>query len=173
VIFLKPPTAVIGPEEAIVIPRNAHVVEPEAELAAVIGLHAHKVEADSALQHVFGYTLVNDVTARDYMADGHWTRAKGVDTFCPVGPWIETEIDPDAVGLMGRVNGETVQVGSTSELVMDVASLIAYAADHFTLEPGDIILTGSPPGRVPLRPGDTVAVIGDGIGTLRNPVVAE
>lgn len=173
VTFLKPATAVVGPDDAIVVPRDAHVVEPEVELAVVIGRRTHKIDADSALDQVFGYALANDVTARDYMSDGHWTRAKGIDTFCPIGPWIETDVDPNAVLLTTLVNGSAVQAGSTSELVMDAASLIAYAADHFTLEPGDIILTGSPPGRVSLSPGDIVEAVGDGIGTLRNRVVAE
>jgi 2-keto-4-pentenoate hydratase/2-oxohepta-3-ene-1,7-dioic acid hydratase in catechol pathway len=172
VIFLKPPSAIIGPGRSIVLPTGAVEVEPEAELAVVIGREARHIDAAEALDHVFGFTVVNDVTARDYMADGHWTRPKGYDSFCPMGPWIETDLDPSSVRISGTVDGVVVQSGSTSDMVMSVGALLAYAADIFTLLPGDVVLTGSPAGRVSLRAGQTVAVSVEGIGTLSNPVVS-
>ncbi|MBT8159646.1 MULTISPECIES: fumarylacetoacetate hydrolase family protein [Arthrobacter] len=129
-----------------------------------------RIEHADALDHVFGYTVANDVTARDYMADGHWTRPKGYDTFCPVGPWIETQLDTDEVILRGILDGVEVQRGTTAGMVMDVASLITYATDIFALEPGDLILTGSPPGRATLAPGQTVHVSADCVGEMSNPV---
>ncbi|MFE5836408.1 fumarylacetoacetate hydrolase family protein [Arthrobacter sp. NPDC056493] len=170
VTFLKPPSAVIGPGETILLPSGAREVELEAELAVVIGTRTHRIQHSDALDHAFGYTVVNDVTAKDYMTDGHWTRPKGYDTFCPVGPWIETELDPRDVMVQGAVDGVIVQRGSTADMVLDVAGLIAYAADIFTLEPGDLILTGSPPGRTTLVAGQKVTVSVDGIGELINPV---
>ncbi|MCO4239627.1 fumarylacetoacetate hydrolase family protein [Pseudarthrobacter sp. MDT3-28] len=170
VIFLKPPSAVIGPGEAIRLPRGSREVEAEAELAVVMGTRTHQIEDHNALDHVFGYTVVNDVTARDYMTDGHWTRPKGYDTFCPVGPWIETELDPRDVIVCGAVDDVMVQRGSTADMVLGVAGLIAYAANIFTLEPGDLILTGSPPGRSTLAAGQLVKVSVDGIGEMTNPV---
>lgn len=174
-IFSKPATAVIGPGEPIRLPVLSEDVHHEAELAVVIGVLTRKVSVADALGYVFGYTCANDVTARDLQArDGQWTRAKGFDSFCPLGPWIETEIDPAAgLGVRCRVNGETRQDGSTGDLVHRVAELVAYCSAFATLLPGDVLLTGTPAGVGPLAAGDTVEVEIDGIGTLSNPVVPD
>lgn len=170
ITFLKPPSAIIGPNEAIVLPQGARQVELEAELAVVIGKRTRQIDDTRALDHAFGYTVVNDVTARDYMTDGHWTRPKGYDTFCPVGPWIETQLDPRNLTVSGAVDSVVVQRGSTADMVLDVAGLIAYAANICTLEPGDLILTGSPPGRTNLTAGQSIAVAVEGVGEMTNPV---
>ena len=173
-IFSKPATSVIGPGDAIVLPRLSTNVHHEAELAVVIGRLTRNVPVQNALGAVLGYTCANDVTARDLQAaDGQWTRSKGFDTFCPLGPWIETDADPSALALQCEVNGELRQEGSTADLVFDVAQLVAYCAAFATLLPGDVILTGTPAGVGPLRDGDTVTVAIDGIGRLTNPCTAE
>ncbi len=173
-IFLKPPSAVIGPGEAIVLPPQSQQVEHEAELAVVIGRQARWVRADRAWEVIWGYTVANDVTARDLQRrDGQWTRAKGFDTFAPLGPWVDTDFDPTDAAVMARVNGEERQLGFTREMVFPIPQLIAYITSVMTLLPGDVILTGTPAGVGPLRPGDVVEVEVEGLGVLRNPVRAE
>jgi len=173
-IFLKPPTTLIGHGEAIVLPPQSKQVEHEAELAVVIGRKGRWISMDQALAHVFGYTCANDVTARDLQrSDGQWTRAKGFDTFCPLGPWIETEFDPADAVITCHVNAEMRQMASTRDMIFTVRQLIAFVSSVMTLEPGDVLLTGTPAGVNPLNPGDTVEVAIEGLGTLRNPVVAE
>ena len=172
VTFLKPSTSVIGPGDAIALPALSNHVDHEAELAVVIGGIVRRVPVERALDAVLGYTCANDVTARDLQrSDGQWARAKGFDTFCPLGPWIETELDPSALALECRVNGELRQAGSTRDLLRGVAELIAYASAVMTLLPGDVLLTGTPAGVGPIKAGDQVDVTIEGIGTLSNEVV--
>lgn len=173
-IFLKPTTAMIGPNQGIVLPPQSEQVEHEAELAIIIGKTGRWITPDDALSHVFGYTVANDVTARDLQrSDGQWTRAKGFDTFCPVGPWVETEFDPADAVVTCNVNGEMRQMASTRDMIFTVRQLIAFISSVMTLEPGDLLLTGTPAGVSPLNPGDVVEVSIEGIGTLSNPVVTE
>ncbi len=173
-IFSKPATAVIGPGDQIRLPRLSREVHHEAELAVVIGRLVRNIAVEDAPAAILGYTCANDVTARDLQAsDGQWTRSKGFDTFCPLGPWIDTDVDPAGVGVGCSVNGEVRQDGSTSDLVFDVAQLVAYCAAFATLLPGDVILTGTPAGVGPLRDGDTVTVFVDGVGELTNTCIAE
>lgn len=170
-LFFKPNTSVIGPGDAIALPRQSERVDFEGELAAVIGRIAKNVPAERALEYVFGYTIANDVTARDLQkTDGQWARAKGFDTFCPLGPAIETEFDPngDAV-VTTRLNGEVRQEAPISDMIFSLADVIAYASAAFTLLPGDVILTGTPAGVGPFVAGDTVEVEITGLGILRNP----
>ncbi|MDT0186339.1 fumarylacetoacetate hydrolase family protein [Microbacterium sp. ARD31] len=170
-LFFKPNTSVIGPGDAIVLPPQSERVDFEGELAAVIGRIAKNVPAERALDYVFGYTIGNDVTARDLQrSDGQWARAKGFDTFCPLGPAIETDFDPtgDAV-VTTRVNGDVRQQGPISDMIFSLADVIAYASAAFTLLPGDVILTGTPAGVGPFTAGDTVEVEISGLGILRNP----
>lgn len=171
-MFLKPNTSVIGPGDPIVRPRESERTDYEGELAAVIGRVAKNVSPEDALDYVFGYTIGNDVTARDLQkTDGQWARAKGFDTFCPLGPAIETEFDPAPdVRIITRVNGEVRQDGTLGEMVHDVASFISYASHAFTLLPGDVILAGTPAGVGPFVGGDVVEVEITGLGILRNPV---
>jgi 2-keto-4-pentenoate hydratase/2-oxohepta-3-ene-1,7-dioic acid hydratase in catechol pathway len=173
VIFLKPSTSVIGPVDAIVRPVNlSERVDYEGELAVVIGRLCRDVPVERALAAVFGYTCANDVTARDLQAqDGQWARAKGFDTFCPLGPWIETDLDPADLELTTTVNGEIRQESSTALLLHNVAALVSYVSAVMTLLPGDVLLTGTPEGVGPLVSGDRVAVSIEGIGTLSNRVV--
>lgn len=172
--FLKPPSAVIGPGEAIVYPRLSRQVDYEAELAVVIGRRARRVAREEALTYVLGYTCALDVTARDFQrADGQWTRAKGFDTFCPLGPWIVPDLDPHDLLVECRVNGQVRQRARTSDLIFSVENLIHRASWVMTLEPGDVLLTGTPSGVGPLQPGDQVEVEIEGIGVLRNFVLAE
>lgn len=169
-LFLKPNTSVIGPGDAIVRPPQSSRVDFEGELAVVIGKIAKNVPAGDALGVVFGYTVANDVTARDLQAaDGQWTRSKGFDTFCPLGPLIETELEPDA-RLTTRVDGVTHQDARLGQLVHGIPEIIAYASSVFTLLPGDVILTGTPAGVGPIVAGNTVEVEIEGIGMLSNPV---
>jgi 2-keto-4-pentenoate hydratase/2-oxohepta-3-ene-1,7-dioic acid hydratase in catechol pathway len=173
-IFLKPPSAVIGPNETIVLPPQSQKVEHEAELAVVIGKAGRWIAAEAVPQHILGYTIANDVTARDLQrADLQWTRGKGFDTFCPLGPWIETELDPADALISCRVSGELRQMGSTREMVFNIAQQIVFISAVMTLLPGDIILTGTPAGVGPLRAGDVLETAIEGIGVLRNPVAAE
>ena len=169
-IFSKPATAVIGPDDEIILPSLSGNVHHEAELAVVIGRLTRNVAVEDAMASVLGYACANDVTARDLQAaDGQWTRAKGFDTFCPLGPWISTDVDPaDGLTVRCEVNGEVRQEGSTSDLVFDVAQLVAYCAAFATLLPGDILLTGTPAGVGPLHDGDTVTVEIAGVGKLTN-----
>jgi 2-keto-4-pentenoate hydratase/2-oxohepta-3-ene-1,7-dioic acid hydratase in catechol pathway len=171
-LFLKPNTAVIGPGDAIVRPPQSARTDYEGELAVVIGRVAKNVPVEHALEYVFGYTIANDVTARDLQyADGQWARAKGFDTFCPLGPAIETEFDLDGGAVIStRVDGELRQQAPISDMVHSVAEIIAYAAAAFTLLPGDVILTGTPAGVGPFVAGQTVEVEVTGLGVLRNPV---
>jgi 2-keto-4-pentenoate hydratase/2-oxohepta-3-ene-1,7-dioic acid hydratase in catechol pathway len=171
-MFLIPNTAVVGPGDPVVIPGTTAEVSYEGELAVVIGRLAKDVPVDDALSTVFGYTVANDVTARDLQrSDGQWARAKGMDTFCPLGPWIETDLDPSACRITTRLEGEVVQDGPTSDMVHGVAQLIAFASQAFTLLPGDVILTGTPAGVGPVVAGQRVEVDVDQIGTLSNPFV--
>jgi 2-keto-4-pentenoate hydratase/2-oxohepta-3-ene-1,7-dioic acid hydratase in catechol pathway len=158
-LFLKPPSSVAGPEQTILLPPQSQQVEHEAELAVVLGKRGRWIEPAEALSHVFGYTVANDVTARDLQRrDGQWTRAKGFDTFCPLGPWIETDFDPTDAMITCHVNGELRQMASTHDMVFKVEQLIAFASSIMTLEPGDVLLTGTPAGVSPLRQGDVVEV---------------
>ena len=173
-IFLKPPSSVIGPGEKIVMPPQSQRVDHEGELAVVIGKAGRWIQAEKAMEHVLGYTAANDVTARDLQQkDGQWTRGKGFDTFCPLGPWIETDLDPTDMRVTCRVNGEMRQVASTREMVFTIQQLIAFISSVMTLVPGDVILTGTPAGIGALQAGDVVEVEIEGIGTLRNPVAAD
>ncbi len=171
-MFLIPNTAVIGPGDPVVMPPQSSEVHYEGELAVVIGRLCKDVAAEDAAAVIFGYTVANDVTARDLQrGDGQWSRAKGFDTFCPLGPWIETDLDPAGQQLTTRLDGEVVQDGSTGDMVHGVAALIAHASAAFTLLPGDVILTGTPAGVGPVVAGQRVEVEIDGIGVLSNPFV--
>lgn len=173
-LFLKPPSSIIGPQEKVVLPPQSKQVEHEAELAVVIGRRGRWISPEDALDYVFGYTIANDVTARDLQRrDGQWTRGKGFDTFCPIGPWIKTDFDPADALITCHVNGEMRQMASTRDMVFSVRQLIAFSSSVMTLEPGDLILTGTPAGVSPLLPGDLVEINIEGLGTLRNPVIAE
>ncbi len=183
VIFLKATSSVIGPEQPVVLPHMApECVDYEAELAVVIGRTCRNVDTDAALDYVFGYACANDITARDCqrVRDRQWARGKSFDTFCPLGPWIETELDPSDVAVSSALNGEVMQNSSTSDLIFSVRELISFLSHNFTLRPGTVILTGTPSGvgfaRTPpryLRPGDRIEVSVEGIGTLGNNVVAD
>jgi 2-keto-4-pentenoate hydratase/2-oxohepta-3-ene-1,7-dioic acid hydratase in catechol pathway len=170
-VFLKPSTSVIGDGDYIRLPPDTAKVDHEVELAAVIGRPARDVSAENALSHVFGYTIGNDVSARDQQAaDGQWTRAKGHDSFCPLGPWIETELDPSDLRLTASVNGQLRQDSRTSHMIHNLPALIAYMSAIMTLLPGDVILTGTPAGVGPIVAGDTVTMEIEGIGVLSTPV---
>ncbi|MGD0243736.1 MAG: fumarylacetoacetate hydrolase family protein [Streptosporangiaceae bacterium] len=173
VIFLKPSTSVTGPGDAIKYPvKIIDRVDFEGELAVIIGRLCRQVPRERAEEVVFGYTCANDVTARDLQArDGQWTRAKGFDTFCPLGPWIETGTNPTDLELTTTVNGAVRQQARTSELLWDVPGLVAYVSQVMTLLPGDVLLTGTPAGVGPLTDGDEVSVTIESIGTLTNRVV--
>jgi 2-keto-4-pentenoate hydratase/2-oxohepta-3-ene-1,7-dioic acid hydratase in catechol pathway len=172
-IFLKPATSVVGPDADVVHPAISEEIHHEAELAAVIGRVAHHVKAEDASAYIVGYTAANDVTARDLQAkDGQWTRAKGFDTFCPLGPAIETELDPlEKLAVICRVNGDVRQAGFTSDMVFGVAEILEYVSAVMTLLPGDVILTGTPSGISKVEPGEVMEVEIDGIGTLSNRLV--
>lgn len=172
VIFLKPSTAVIGPGDPIPIPSGAGQVDHEGELALVVGRVARRVRAEDASRFVLGYTCGNDVTARDLQRkDGQWTRAKGFDGFCPLGPWVETQLDPSDLWVECRVNGQVRQAARTSQMQFGPAELLEFVSRVMTLLPGDVILTGTPAGVGPIVPGDRVEVEVEGIGVLSNPVV--
>ena len=173
-LFLKAPSALLAPGGDVVLPRQSQQVEYEGELALVIGRRASHVSTADALAHVLGYTCLDDVSARDIQKrEKVYARAKGFDTFCPVGPWLETGIaDPQALTIELRVNGAVRQRGPTSDQIFPVAQVIAFVSEIMTLEPGDLITTGTPPGVGPLAPGDRVEVEIAGIGTLRHGVVA-
>jgi 2-keto-4-pentenoate hydratase/2-oxohepta-3-ene-1,7-dioic acid hydratase in catechol pathway len=173
-LFLKPSTTVIGPRDVIRLPPQSHQVEHEAELAVVIGATgARRVDRATAEKAIFGYTCANDVTARDLQrSDGQWTRAKGFDSFCPLGPWIVTGADMSDVEVRCEVDEEVRQLGRTSQMVFDPATLVSYISHVMTLLPGDVILTGTPSGVSPLNPGEVVSVRIGGIGELANPVAA-
>lgn len=172
-IFLKPSTAVIGPEAEIILPRVSQRVDFEGELGVVIGRRAKDVPRDRASEYVLGYTCVNDVSERYFQkADGQWSRAKGFDTFAPIGPWIETEIDLKRCRLTTRLNGELRQSACLSDLIFGVPELVEFVSGVMTLLPGDVISTGTPAGIGPMKAGDVVEVTVDGIGTLLNRVAA-
>lgn len=171
-IFLKPTTSVIGPQESIVIPSISERVDHEGELAVVIGQLAKDVAELSAHEVIWGYTIANDVTARDIQnKDGQWTRAKGFDTFCPLGPWIETEFVPDGQILETRVDGEVRQHASVDLLIHKIPKIIQHVSQAMTLLPGDVILTGTPAGISQIYSGQLVEISVEGIGTLTNPVL--
>jgi 2-keto-4-pentenoate hydratase/2-oxohepta-3-ene-1,7-dioic acid hydratase in catechol pathway len=173
-LFLKPPSAIIGPGQAIVRPRGYERVDYEGELAVVIGRRARRVPPERALEHVAGLTCLNDVTVRDLQKkDVQFTRAKGFDTFCPVGPRVASGLDPSRLRLETRVNGKVRQSSSTADLIFDVPALVAFVSRVMTLEEGDLISTGTPSGVGNLEPGDLVEVEIEGIGVLANPVVSE
>ena len=173
ILFLKPPTAVIGPGAAIVYPQHlSEQVDHEAELAVVIGRQAYRVRPEEANRYILGYTCANDVTARDLQRrDGQWTRSKSFDTFCPLGPWIVADLDVSSLDVRCRVNGELRQDGNTQDMVFGVSELVAGISAVMTLLPGDVILTGTPSGIGPLHPGDRVAIEVEGIGVLENHVI--
>ena len=172
-IFLKPPTSVIGPLQPVRYPPDTNELHHEAELAVVIGRVTRDVAIEDVGPHILGYTAANDVTARDIQrSESQWTRAKGFDTFCPLGPAIDTELDPqEGLSIIARVNGEIRQSGSTRDLVFGVGELVSYISRVMTLLPGDVILTGTPAGVGPVEPGDTMEVEIEGIGVLVNPVI--
>jgi 2-keto-4-pentenoate hydratase/2-oxohepta-3-ene-1,7-dioic acid hydratase in catechol pathway len=172
-LFLKPNTSVIGPLDAIVWPRQSQRVDHEGELAVVIGRLCKDVPREKAGEVIFGYTVANDVTARDLQkSDGQWARAKGFDTFCPLGPWIETELDPSDLAISVTVDGELRQSSRTSSMIFKIPEIIEYASAAFTLLPGDVILTGTPAGVGLLPPGCSVNVTIENIGTLENKVIS-
>ncbi len=176
IIFLKPPSSLIGPDEPIVYPAISEFVSFEAELGVVIGQRARRVSAADAAGCIFGYTCVNDVTARDLQKkDGQWTRAKGFDTFCPVGPWIvpHHQVDFDSLRIRSFVDDVMKQDASVRDMIFPVPFLIEYITRFMTLEPGDLIATGTPPGVGPLQAGNTVRVEIEGIGAIEYPVVPE
>jgi 2-keto-4-pentenoate hydratase/2-oxohepta-3-ene-1,7-dioic acid hydratase in catechol pathway len=169
-LFLKPNTAIVGPGDAIQIPPVEGRIVHEGELAVVISRIAKSVKAEDYADYVFGYTIANDVSARDQMfADGQWARAKGYDTFCPIGPWIETELDISALEIQTFVDDEPRRHGNTRDLLHGIPEIIAYASDVWTLLPGDLILTGTPAGLGGFTDGQTVRIEIEGIGTLSNP----
>jgi 2-keto-4-pentenoate hydratase/2-oxohepta-3-ene-1,7-dioic acid hydratase in catechol pathway len=172
IIFMKPNTAIVGPNVGIQLPSDADPVHFEGELAAVIGRPCKDVPASKVAENILGYTIANDVSARDQQKkDGQWTRAKGHDTFCPVGPWIVTDVDPSDLEIRTEVNGEVKQNSRTSNMIHDVGAVVEWISAVMTLLPGDLILTGTPDGVGPLEHGDTVSITIEGIGTLTNPVV--
>jgi len=173
-IFLKPSTAVIGPDDKIVLPRSSRRVDYEGELGVVMGRKAKNVPRDRAKDYILGYSCVNDVSERHIQKeDGQWTRAKGYDTFAPIGPWIETEVDPSDLKLETYLNGELRQSARTSELIFGVVELVSFISNVMTLLPGDIIATGTPSGIGRMTPGDMVEIKIEKIGTLRNYVVSQ
>ncbi|MFC7220916.1 fumarylacetoacetate hydrolase family protein [Streptomyces polyrhachis] len=171
VTFLKPSTAVVGPADPVFYPGFTHDLQYEAELAVVIGRMCREVPVERAADVILGYTCANDLTARDVQrGEEQWTRAKGFDTSCPLGPWIETDLDPADLGIQCTVNGEQRQLGRTADMVRSIPELISFITEAMTLLPGDVILTGTPAGVGPLNVGDEVAVTIEGIGTLSNKV---
>lgn len=172
-IFLKANTTLIGPDEAVVLPSISQRVDHEAELALVIGKRARYLNAQDAHNIILGYTCANDVTARDLQKqDVQWTRGKNFDTFCPVGPWLDTSFAPDNKTIRCLVNGEVRQESNTAKFVHSIGTILAYVSQFMTLEPGDLVLTGTPEGVSPMRPGDTVTVEIEGLATLSNPLIA-
>ncbi|MDQ0282797.1 2-keto-4-pentenoate hydratase/2-oxohepta-3-ene-1,7-dioic acid hydratase in catechol pathway [Rhodococcus fascians] len=174
VIFIKPNTSIVGPGAPIVLPPSSNEVHYEGELAIVIGRPCKDVPASKAYDVVLGYTVANDVSARDHQKhDGQWTRAKGHDTFCPLGPWIETSLDPSDLEIKTEVDGVVKQQSRTSLLLHDIPKIIEWVSAVMTLLPGDVILTGTPEGVGPITDGDSVSITVEGIGTLTNPVAAK
>lgn len=172
-VFLKPNTSVIGPGEPIFYPHQSSDVQFEGELAVVLSRICKDLSTDDAAKVILGYTVANDVTARDLQkSDNQWARAKGFDTFCPLGPWIETDLDPGDLAVSTSLNGQTKQDGRTAQMVHTVPDILAYISSFMTLLPGDVVLTGTPAGVGPMVPGDSVSVSIEGIGTLTNSVVS-
>ncbi len=172
-IFLKPPSSIINPGDPIILPPQSQQVEHEAELVVVIGKRGRNITTEDARSYIMGYTVGNDVTARDLQkTDGQWTRAKGFDTFCSFGPWIDTDFDISDALITCKVSGQPRQMGSTRDMVFNVSTLVAFISSIMTLEPGDIIFTGTPAGVGPLKVGDEVVVEIEGLGKLSNPVKA-
>jgi 2-keto-4-pentenoate hydratase/2-oxohepta-3-ene-1,7-dioic acid hydratase in catechol pathway len=170
-MFLKPSTSVVGPGAAIQLPRQSETVNFEGELAVVIGRPCRDVKADDASGVILGYTVANDVTARDLQkVDGQWSRAKGFDSFCPLGPWIETELDPYGLSIRTELDGELLQDGNTSDMILTIGEMIEWVSAAMTLLPGDVLLTGTPEGVAAMSAGQTVSIEVEGIGTLTNPV---
>lgn len=175
-LFLKPPTTVIAPGAPIVYPHQSARVDPEAELVVVMGKPAYQVSREDAYDYIGGYTCGNDVTARDLQKSDpgeQWTRGKGFATFCPIGPWIETELDPSDLRITCTVDGDARQDGRTSSFIFDIPFLIEYITSFVALEPGDILMTGTPEGVAPIDPGMTVTVEIENIGSLSNPVAKQ
>ncbi len=170
-LFMKPPSSILNPGDAIILPAQSQQVEHEAELVVVIGKRTRNVTVEHAQDYIYGYTVGNDVTARDLQrSDGQWTRAKGFDTFCPFGPWVDTEFDPSDAIITCRVSGQPRQMASTRDMVFNVSMLIAFISAVMTLEPGDLIFTGTPAGVGPLKDGDEVVAEIEGLCRLSNPV---
>ena len=173
-IFMKPPSSIINPGDTIILPPQSKQVEHEAELVAVIGKRGRNIPPDQAKDYILGYTIGNDITARDLQkTDGQWTRAKGFDTFCSFGPWIDTEFDITDALISCKVSGQPRQMASTRDMVFNVGKLVAFISSVMTLEPGDLIFTGTPAGVGPLHDGDVVEVDIDGLGVLSNLVRKE
>ena len=173
-LFFKPRTSLVGLGDPIILPAQSQQVQQEAELAVIIGTKGRWIRPEQAMDYVFGYTIANDVTARDLQQrDKQWTRAKSFDTFCPLGPWIETEFDPSDALITCHVGDELRQMASTRDMLFTVPQLIAFIASIMTLEPGDLILTGTPAGVGDLMPGVSVSITIEGLGTLTNPVLGE
>lgn len=173
-LFLKPPSSIIGPGDTIYLPPQSSHVEHEAELAVVIGKHSRWLTPETAMDAIYGYTVANDVTARDLQRrDPQWTRGKGFDTFCPIGPWIETDFDAGHALIRCHVNDELRQMGTTRDMIFDLRQLLVYITSVMTLFPGDLILTGTPAGVGPLQPNDVVAITIEGLGDLTNPVAKD
>jgi 2-keto-4-pentenoate hydratase/2-oxohepta-3-ene-1,7-dioic acid hydratase in catechol pathway len=171
-MFFKPNTAVIGPGDTVVLPHQSSQVEIEIELAVVIGKLAKNISEQDVSEYIWGYTIANDITARDLQfTDLQWARSKAFDTFCPLGPWIETEFEPDDTQLESRVNGEVRQQARTTDMVFSVNKIVSYVSENVTLLPGDVIITGSPAGLSRIDSGDVIECEIEGIGTLINPVV--
>ncbi len=174
ILFLKPPSAVIGAGQFILYPEWIGRMDYEAELAVVLGKRGKNISVEGAAEYIFGFTCGNDITARHLQKkDGQWSRAKSFDTFCPLGPWIATGIDASALNISLTVNGEVKQQSSTAQLVANPAQLVAFVSRVMTLEAGDVILTGTPSGVGPLKPGDSVTVRIEQVGELTNTVIAE
>ena len=170
-LFLKPPSSIIGPGDSILLPPQSQQVQHEAELALIIGKRGRWIPPDDAFDHVFGYTIANDVTARDLQRnDVQWTRGKGFDTFCPLGPWVDTDFDPVDALITCHVDEEMRQMASTRDMFFTVPQLVVFISSVMTLEPGDVILTGTPSGVGDLVDGNTVRITIEGLGTLANPV---
>jgi 2-keto-4-pentenoate hydratase/2-oxohepta-3-ene-1,7-dioic acid hydratase in catechol pathway len=173
-IFLKPPSSVVGPDEPVVYPAISERVDHEGELAVMIGERCRNLAEADAMRVIFGYTVANDVTARDLQrGDGQWTRGKGFDTFAPVGPWIRTDFDPANKAVRCLVNDEVRQDGNTALLIYSIARVLAHVTRFMTLEPGDLLLTGTPAGVGAVKPGDVMTVEVEALGELRNPVIDE
>lgn len=171
IIFIKPNTSVIGPEAEIIAPAMSQQVDHEAELAVVIGKTAKDISEDKAFDYIFGYTCGNDVTARDLQRkDGQWTRGKGFDTFCPLGPWIVTDLDPNHLDVRAILNGKVKQSSNTQYFLNPITKLVSFISQVMTLLPGDVILTGTPEGVSPMKSGDEIVVQVEGIGELRNRI---